>query len=172
MLGTFTYSNPTRLHFGQDALAKLHKELPNFGDNVLLVYGGGSIKKSGLYDEVVAILKEHGKTIIEDAGVMPNPTADKLREGCEIARKGNIDFILAVGGGSVVDYAKALSVSVHCNEDPWDKYFSARGAGEVDNEIVPVGVVLTMVGTGSEMNGGSVITNTEKKLKVVFIKSL
>ena len=164
MLGTFTFSNPTRLHFGEKALAKLHKELPNFGDNVLLVYGGGSIKKSGLYDEVVAILKEHGKTIVEDAGVMPNPTADKLREGCEIARKGNVDFILAVGGGSVVDYAKAVSVSIHCKEDPWDKYYDRME--DVDNEIVPVGAILTMVGTGSEMNGGSVITNTEKKLKI------
>lgn len=164
MLGNFSYSNPTKLYFGEDALDNLSTELQKYGKNVLLVYGGGSIKKNGIYDKVVAILNDCGKTIIEDAGVMPNPTVEKLYEGCERARAGKADFILAVGGGSVCDYAKAVSVSIHCKEDPWDKYYLRME--DVDNEIVPVGCVLTMVGTGSEMNGGAVITNHKQKLKI------
>lgn len=164
MLGNFTYCNPTKLYFGKNALDGLNTELPKYGKNVLLVYGGGSIKKNGIYDKVVSVLKANGKEVFEDAGVMPNPTADKLREGVARARAAKADFILAVGGGSVCDYAKAVSVSVHCDEDPWDRYFDRFE--EVSCEIVPVGCVLTMVGTGSEMNGGSVITNREKKLKI------
>lgn len=164
MLGNFTYCNPTKLYFGKDALGGLNAELPKYGKNVLLIYGGGSVKKNGIYDKVVSALKANGKEVFEDAGVMPNPTADKLREGVARARAAKADFILAVGGGSVCDYAKAVSVSVHCDEDPWDRYFDRFE--EVSCEIVPVGCVLTMVGTGSEMNGGSVITNREKKLKI------
>lgn len=164
MLGNFTYSNPTKLYFGENALDNLASELKNYGKNVLFCYGGGSIKKNGIYDKVVKILNECGKTIIEDGGVMPNPTSEKLVDGCKKAREGKADFILAVGGGSVCDYAKAVSVSVHCNEDPWDKYYLRME--DADNEIIPVGCVLTMVGTGSEMNGGSVITNHEQKLKI------
>lgn len=164
MLGNFTYCNPTKLYFGKDALDGLNAELPKYGKNVLLVYGGGSVKKNGIYDKVVSVLKANGKEVFEDAGVMPNPTVDKLREGVARARAAKADFILAVGGGSVCDYAKAVSVSVHCDEDPWDRYFDRFE--EVSCEIVPVGCVLTMVGTGSEMNGGSVITNREKKLKI------
>ena len=164
MLGNFTYCNPTKLYFGKSALDGLNAELPKYGKNVLLVYGGGSIKRNGIYDKVVSVLKANGKAVFEDAGVMPNPTADKLREGVARARAAKADFILAVGGGSVCDYAKAVSVSVHCDEDPWDRYFDRFE--DVSCEIVPVGCVLTMVGTGSEMNGGSVITNREKKLKI------
>lgn len=164
MLGNFSYCNPTKLYFGKDALEGLNTELPKYGKNVLLVYGGGSIKKNGIYDKVVSALKANGKEVFEDAGVMPNPTADKLREGVARARDAKADLILAVGGGSVCDYAKAVSVSVRCDEDPWDKYYDRFE--DVSCEIVPVGCVLTMVGTGSEMNGGSVITNTEKKLKI------
>ena len=164
MLGNFTYCNPTKLYFGKNALEGLKEELPKYGKNVLLVYGGGSIKKNGIYDKVVAVLKDCGKQIFEDAGVMPNPTTDKLAEGVARAREAKADLILAVGGGSVCDYAKAVSVSVNCDEDPWDKYFIR--VEEPTCEIVPVGCVLTMVGTGSEMNGGSVITNHEQKLKI------
>ncbi len=164
MLGNFTYCNPTKLYFGKDALDGLNEELPKYGKNVLLVYGGGSIKKNGIYDKVVAILKANGKEIYEDAGVMPNPTNVKLNEGIERARAAKADLILAVGGGSVCDYAKAVSVSVNCNDDAWDKYFIRFE--EPTCEIIPVGCVLTMVGTGSEMNGGSVITNHEQKLKI------
>ncbi len=164
MLGNFIYSNPTKIYFGENALNGLREELPKYGENVLLVYGGGSIKKNGIYDDVIAILLECGKKVIEDAGVMPNPTVEKLYEGCERAREGNIDLILAVGGGSVCDYAKAVSVSTHCKEDPWEKYYLRME--DVDNDIIPVGCVLTMVGTGSEMNGGSVITNHKQKRKI------
>ncbi len=164
MLGNFTYSNPTTIHFGKDALDQLSGELAKYGSRVLLVYGGGSVKKTGLYDKIIKILKDSGKEIFEDPGVMPNPTVEKLYEGCRIARENQIDFILAVGGGSVCDYAKAVSVSVHCTDDPWEKYYIRFE--EPDCEIVPVGCVLTMVGTGSEMNGGSVITNHEAKMKI------
>lgn len=164
MLGNFVYSNPTKLYFGDDSLKYLNEELSKYGKNIQLVYGGGSINKNGIYDEVVKILKENGKEIFEDAGVMPNPTVEKLYEGCKIAKENNIDLILAVGGGSCCDYAKAVSVSAHCEEDPWEKYYIRME--NVDNKIIPVGCILTMVGTGSEMNGGSVITNHEKKLKI------
>ena len=164
MLGDFTYCNPTKLYFGKNALEGLRKELPKYGKNVLLVYGGGSIKRNGIYDKVTAILKECGKNVAEDAGVMPNPTSDKLNEGCERARACNADLILAVGGGSVCDYAKAVSVSAYCGDDPWEKFFIRFE--EPDGKIIPVGCVLTMVGTGSEMNGGSVITNHAQKLKI------
>ncbi|MFQ6838274.1 MAG: iron-containing alcohol dehydrogenase [Thomasclavelia spiroformis] len=164
MLGDFTYSNPTKIYFGENSLDNLSTELKNYGKNVLLVYGGGSIKKNGIYDKVIDILKKCDKTIIEDAGVMPNPTVEKLYEGCKLAREGNVDLILAVGGGSVCDYTKAVSVSTYCNEDPWEKYYLRME--DVDNKIIPVGCILTMVGTGSEMNGGSVITNHEQKLKI------
>lgn len=164
MLGNFVYSNPTKLYFGEDSLQFLKDELQNYGKTVMLVYGGGSIKKNGIYDAVVQILQECGKDIVEDAGVMPNPTVEKLYEGCKIAREHQVDLILAVGGGSVCDYSKAVSVSAYCGEDPWDKYYLRME--DVDNKIIPVGCVLTMVGTGSEMNGGSVITNHASKLKI------
>lgn len=166
MLGNFTYCNPTKLYFGKESIKGLNKELPKYGKNVLLVYGGGSIKKSGIYDEIVKILKDNGKEIFEDAGVMPNPTVEKLNEGVGIARKSKADFILAVGGGSVCDYAKAVSVSVNCKEDAWEKYYIRFEDVDKETKIIPIGCVLTMVGTGSEMNGGSVITNNSQKLKI------
>ena len=164
MLGNFTYCNPTKIHFGPDALDSLGGELAKYGKNVLLVYGGGSIKKNGIYDSIIKILENSGKNVTELGGVMPNPTSDKLIEGVKVARENKIDFILAVGGGSVCDYSKAVSVSVNCDEDPWEKYFIRFEEPTCD--IVPVGCVLTMVGTGSEMNGGSVITNHHQKLKI------
>lgn len=169
MLGDFTYCNPTRVHFGKHALSALTEELAKYGQTVQLIYGGGSIKRNGIYDQVVAALKAAGKTVVEDAGVMPNPTVDKLREGVKIAREHNVDFLLAVGGGSCADYAKAISVSVNCDDDPWEKYFVRFE--EPTCELVPVGVVLTMAGTGSEMNGGSVITNHEQGLKIGHVFS-
>lgn len=164
MLGNFSYHNPTKLYFGEDSLNYLRDELKNYGENVLLVYGGGSIKKNGLYDEIITILRDSGKKIAEVSGVMPNPTLEKLYEGVKIARENNSELILAVGGGSVCDYAKAVSVSVHCDDDPWQKYYIRFE--EPTCKIIPVGCVLTMAGTGSEMNGGAVITNHEAKLKI------
>lgn len=164
MLGNFSYKNATKLYFGEDALDYLNEELPKYGKNVVLIYGGGSIKKNGIYDSVINILKANGKNVVEDAGVMPNPTADKLREGVKIAKAHNADLLLAVGGGSCCDYAKAVSVSVNCDDDPWEKYYIRFE--EPDSQIVPVGCILTMAGTGSEMNGGAVITNHETKQKI------
>ena len=164
MLGNFTYHNPTKLYFGENSLEYLNDELKNYGKNVQLIYGGGSIKKNGIYDNIVEILKANGKNIIEDAGVMPNPTVEKLREGVKTAKENNVDLLLAVGGGSCCDYAKAVSVSVNCDDDPWEKYYIRFE--EPDCEIIPVGCILTMAGTGSEMNGGAVITNHGQKLKI------
>ena len=164
MLGNFEYCNPTKLYFGEEALNNLNAELLKYGENVVLVYGGGSIKKNGIYDEVMEILKANHKNVAEISGVMPNPTLEKLYEGVEIARNHKADLLLAVGGGSVCDYSKAVSVSVNCEEDPWEKYFLRFE--EPDCETIPVGCVLTMVGTGSEMNAGSVITNSETKQKI------
>ena len=164
MLENFSYCNPTKLYFGDVSLKYLNEELPKYGKNVQLIYGGGSIKKNGIYDQVVEVLKVQGKNIIEDGGVMPNPTVEKLYEGIEIARENNVDLLLAVGGGSCCDYAKAVSVSVNCKEDPWEKYYIRFE--EPDCVTLPVGCVLTMAGTGSEMNAGSVITNHKSKMKV------
>ncbi|WP_337947898.1 iron-containing alcohol dehydrogenase [Megasphaera sp.] len=164
MLGNFTYHNPTKIYFGEDSLQSLKQELPKYGDNVVLIYGGGSIKKNGIYDAIQKLLEQQGKQVTEISGVMPNPTLKKLYEGIDIARQHQADLLLAVGGGSVCDYAKAVAVSVHCDEDPWGKYFIRFE--EPDCQLVPVGCVLTMAGTGSEMNAGSVITNSDTKQKI------
>lgn len=164
MLGNFSYCNPTKLYFGKEALSNLKDELKKYGDNVVLIYGGGSIKKNGIYDSVTEILRQSCKNVAEISGVMPNPTLAKLNEGVKIARNHNADLLLAVGGGSVCDYSKAVAVSVNCNEDPWEKYYVRFE--EPDCKIIPIGCVLTMAGTGSEMNSGSVITNGETKQKV------
>ena len=169
MLGNFSYVNATKLYFGDDSLKFLNDELPKYGKNIQLIYGGGSVKKNGIYDAVVEILKANGKNIIEDAGVMPNPTVEKLREGVKIARENKVDLLLAMGGGSCCDYAKAVSVTVNEKDDAWEKYFIRFE--EPECKIVPVGCVLTMVGTGSEMNGGSVISNHKENLKIGHVFS-
>ncbi len=166
MLGDFSYSNPTRLHFGKNALQLLAKELEQYGPTVQLSYGGGSIKRNGIYDQVMAILKQAGKTVVEDPGVMPNPTVEKLREGAALARQHNVDLILAVGGGSTIDYAKGVSVATWFDGDAWETFYKQQQTPAPDARIIPVGCVLTMVGTGSEMNGGSVITNHAEGLKL------
>ncbi|MBR1799096.1 MAG: iron-containing alcohol dehydrogenase [Bacteroidales bacterium] len=164
MEGNFRYSNPTHLYFGQKAMESLKKEVEAFGQTVMLCYGGGSIKRNGIYDNVMQVLQAAGKTVVDDGGVMPNPTIEKLREGAAKVRDNKVDLILAVGGGSTVDYAKGVSVSAYCDEDPWQKYYVRQENPSCP--IVPVGVVLTMVGTGSEMNGGSVITNHAEGMKI------
>lgn len=166
MLGNFTYCNPTKLYFGDDVRKNLNDELTHYGPKVLLTYGGGSIKRNGIYEEVIASLREAGKEVVELSGVMPNPTTTKLVEGAKLAREHDVDLILAVGGGSTIDYAKAVSVAAWCEEDPWEKFYIRQEEPDPDQRIIPVGCVLTMVGTGSEMNGGSVITNHEAKLKI------
>lgn len=167
MIGNFEYVNPTKLYFGKEALTNgLKKELGKYGPKVMLTYGGGSIKRNGIYDSVLALLKEAGKTVVEEAGVMSNPTVEKMREGAELARRENVDLILAVGGGSVIDYCKGVSVAAWSETDAWETYYKKMQNPGPDAKIIPVGAVLTMVGTGSEMNGGSVITSHEEKLKI------
>ena len=159
----FNYYNPTKIYFGKTALNNLKKELANYGENILLVYGKNSIKKNGLYDKVMEILKESNKKVVELQGIKSNPTYTQMMEGARLVKENNVDLILAVGGGSVIDCSKGIAVSAYSEEDPWEKYWV--DCKRVDNKVVPVGSILTMVGTGSEMNGGSVITNEEKMLK-------
>lgn len=166
MLGNFVYANPTKLFFGDEAQKNLAKALMPFGKKVLLTYGGGSIKRNGVYDDVISALKSAGKEVVELPGVMPNPTVEKLNEGIKVARENNVDFILAVGGGSTIDYAKAVSVSAWYNGDAWQRFWVKQEDPTPGERIIPVGAVLTMAGTGSEMNGGSVITNHAAKMKI------
>lgn len=163
MLHDFTYYNPTRIHFGKNAMNKLPDELNNYGKNVLLLYGKNAIKKTGLYDEVIKILADCDKNVVELAGVKPNPSYSQVLEGGRLVRENNVDLILAVGGGSVIDCAKAISVSAYAKGDAWQRYWI--NDEDVDNEIVPVASILTMTGTASEMNGGSVITNEDVTIK-------
>lgn len=159
----FTYYNPTRIHFGKESLSELKGELGLYGDNVLLMYGKGSVKRTGIYDKVNDILSACGKRVTELGGIKPNPSYSQVLEGARLVRENGIDLILAVGGGSVIDCAKAVSVAAYCDGDAWTKYWI--DFEEPPGRIVPVGSVLTMAGTGSEMNGGSVITNEEVMLK-------
>ena len=159
----FTYYNPTKIYFGKTALGNLSDELKNYGENILLIYGKNSVKKSGLYDKVIEILNSANKKVTELSGIKSNPSYSQLLEGARLVRENNVDLILAVGGGSVIDCAKGISVSAYCEGDPWQRYWV--NFEDVDNKIVPVASILTMAGTGSEMNGGSVITNEEKMLK-------
>lgn len=163
----FTYHNPTKIYFGKTAIDNLLPELKNYGKTVLLMYGKGSVKKSGLYDKVIELLKDADKTVVELAGIKSNPTYTQLLEGVKLVRENNVDLILAVGGGSVIDCAKGISASSYTDEDPWEKYW-VRGE-KPTSKVVPVGTILTMAGTGSEMNGGSVITNEEKKIKNGYV---
>lgn len=166
MLGNFIYSNPTKLYFGDEAQKNLVAALSGFGKKVLLTYGGGSIKRNGIYDEVIAALNEAGKEIVELPGVMPNPTLAKVKEGVELVRRNNVEFILAVGGGSTIDYAKAVSASAGYDGDAWQHFWVEQADPAPDQKLIPIGAVLTMAGTGSEMNGGSVITNQGTKMKI------
>ena len=165
MQGNFKYHNPTKLYFGEESLRYLKDELKNFGERVLLNYGSGSVKRNGIYDEVVAILCEGGKTIIENPGVMSNPTLEKLHEGVRIARENKVDWILALGGGSVCDYSKGVAASVFFDGDYWKKFWLEGHQPAAEQKILPVGCILTMAGTGSEMNGGCVITDAANNFK-------
>lgn len=142
----------------------LADELNAFGPNILLVYGKNSIKKMGLYDTVMRTLQSCGKHVVELAGINSNPRYSQLLEGARLVRENHIDLILAVGGGSVIDCSKGIAMSAYCEGDPWARYW--ENGEDVDNPVVPVASILTMTGTASEMNGGSVITNEDKKLKL------
>lgn len=159
----FSYYNPTKIYFGKTSMKNLEPELERYGKNVLLVYGKAAIKKIGLYDDVIKALMNTKKNVTELEGIKSNPTYDQVLEGAKLVRENDIDLILAVGGGSVIDCAKAISVSAYCDGDPWQKYWV--DFKPLDNETVPVASILTMTGTASEMNSGSVITNEEKMIK-------
>lgn len=157
----FFFHNPTKLYFGQGQLGNLAEELDQYGPNVLLVYGGGSIKKNGIYDQVTSILQKLNKNVFELSGVEPNPRVTTARKGIDICKQENIDFILAVGGGSTIDCTKAIAAGAKSEADIWDIVTKKVTI----NEALPFGTVLTLAATGSEMNSGSVITNWETKEK-------
>ncbi|MEI3164862.1 MAG: iron-containing alcohol dehydrogenase [Lachnospiraceae bacterium] len=159
----FTYSYPVNVYFGTDAAKKaISQEIGKYGKNVMLAYGGGSVKKSGIYDAVVSMLKEAGKDVTDFPGIMPNPTYAKVQEGAALAKEKNVDFILAVGGGSVIDCCKIISAQAKTDKDIWEMEFTDH---VFPTEFVPMGAVVTATGTGAEMNNGAVITHEEKKIK-------
>lgn len=160
-MNAFSFYNPVKLIFGKGQLEALKNEVPNYGNKVLVVYGGGSIKKNGLYDEVMATLNEMGVEIHELSGVEPNPRLSTAKRGIEICKQENIDMLLAVGGGSVIDCTKLIAAGAKYDGDAWD--FVTRKA--TPEEVLPFGTVLTLAATGSEMNAGSVITNEETEEK-------
>ncbi len=164
MLYDFSYQNPTRIHFGKKAINKLANELREYGKNILLVYGKASIKKIGLYDHVMNILQAEGKNVVELAGINANPRYTQLLDGARLVREHNVDLILAVGGGSVIDCAKGIACAAYAEGDVWQRYYVNQEP--VINRVIPVGSILTMAGTGSEMNSGSVITNEAENLKI------
>ncbi|NBD23101.1 iron-containing alcohol dehydrogenase [Paenibacillus glycinis] len=162
---SFAFHNPTKLLFGKGQVSSLKKEIPAYGKRVLLLYGGGSIKKSGLYDKVIGELNEIDAYVVELGGVEPNPRLTTVNQGIALIRENQLDFILAVGGGSVIDAAKAIAAGVPYDGDVWDIVTSKAKA---PSSAVPIGTVITIAGTGSEMNGNSVITNWETNTKAFF----
>ena len=159
----FTFSYPTKVYFGEESAAQAFgAELGKVGKTVMLAYGGGSVKKNGVYDEIKSLLEQAGKTIIAFSGIMPNPTYAKVQEGAAIVRKQHVDFILALGGGSVIDCCKVISAQAVLDEDIWEMEYSK---GQFPTAGIPIGAVVTASGTGAEMNAGAVITYEEKKWK-------
>lgn len=164
-MNNFTFYNPTKIYFGENSVHNLSTELRNYGNNILLAYGGGSIKKNGIYDSVIEELKKSGKNIFELVDIMPNPRTEKVYEGIEICRDNNIDFILAVGGGSVIDCAKAIASGTNLKSDFWETLYINQESIET---ALPLGCILTLAATGSEMDAGGVITNWEKNIKTSY----
>lgn len=162
-MNEFTFTYPTKVYFGEGIAKKVLKaELGNVGKTVMLAYGGGSVKANGIYDEIKGILEEEGKEVVDFSGIMPNPTYTKVQEGAALAREKHVDFILAVGGGSVIDCCKVISAQAKLDEDIWNMEYTKY---KFPTEGVPMGAVVTASGTGAEMNSGAVITCEEKKWK-------
>lgn len=162
-MNNFIYENKTRVIFGKGGVKEyLSSLLERYGETVMLAYGGGSIKKNGVYDEVTGILAAAGKTVVEFSGIMPNPTYAKVQEGAKLAKDRGVDFILAVGGGSVIDCCKIVAAQAVLEEDIWALEMDKR---DMPERFLPMGCIVTVSGTGSEMNNGAVITNEEKKIK-------
>ena len=163
-VNNFIFQNATKVYFGRGCVKEYLTSLAGqYGDTVLLAYGGGSIKRNGVYDEVTSVLKSAGKKIVEFSGIMANPTYAKVQEGAKLARENHVDMILAVGGGSVMDCCKAVSLAAWYEGDVWEDFWVRPGV--IDMQPLPLGVIVTVAGTGSECNGGAVITNEEKKVK-------
>ena len=168
-MNKFTYTYPTRVYFGEGIAAEaLNRELPQVGKTVLLAYGGGSIKRSGIYEEIRGLLTQAGKEVVDFAGIMPNPTYAKVQQGAQLARERQVDFILAVGGGSVVDCCKVIAVQAKTQEDIWNM---ESASGKLPTSGIPMGAVVTASGTGAEMNSGAVITYEEKLWKGAILGS-
>lgn len=162
-MNTFTFSYPTRVYFGEgSATQAFGAELGKVGKTVMLAYGGGSVKKNGVYDEMKALLAQAGKKVVDFSGIMSNPTYTKVQEGAALAREHSVDFILAVGGGSVIDCCKVVSAQAMLDEDIWNMEY---GKGKFPTAGIPMGAVVTASGTGAEMNAGAVITYEGKKWK-------
>lgn len=162
-MNSFNYSYPTKVYFGEKSASQaLSQELKNAGETVMLAYGGGSIKSNGIYEEIVSLLKQENKRIVEFSDIMSNPTYNKVQEGAQLAKNEHVDYILAVGGGSVIDCCKIISVQSQLDEDIWNLEYQK---GQFPTAFIPLGVVVTASGTGAEMNGGAVITYEEKKWK-------
>ena len=162
-MNNFIYENKTKVYFGKGGVKEyLLCILKAYGATVMLAYGGGSIKKNGIYDEVTNILQKAGKTVVEFSGIMSNPTYAKVQEGARLARENHVDFILAVGGGSVIDCCKIVSAQAKLSEDIWEMENARRN---YPSDFIPMGAVVTASGTGAEMNAGAVITHEEKKIK-------
>ena len=166
----FVYEKIPKVYFGENALEKsLPGELKKVGKNVMLAFGGGSVKKTGLYDRVMKILKENGKNVVEFKDIMSNPTYNKVQEGAKLAKENNVDFILAIGGGSVMDCCKMVAAQAKTDEDVWKMEFEE---GKLPTEFIKLASVVTASGTGAEMNSGAVITNEDKKLKAGMLGAL
>lgn len=162
-MNNFIYENKTKVYFGKGCAKEyLTCLLKQYGDNVMLAYGGGSVKKNGLYDELMDYLKRADKTVTEFSGIMPNPTYAKVQEGAKLAKANKIDLILAVGGGSVIDCCKIVSAQAKLDRDIWEMEFAQH---TYPSEFIPMIAIVTAAGTGAEMNNGAVITNEEKKIK-------
>lgn len=169
-MNTFTYECPVKVHFGKGCVqAHLKEELAKVGNTIMLAYGGGSVKQNGIYNEVMEVLEQLGKSVVEFSGIMPNPTYAKVQEGVTLAREKQVDFILAVGGGSVSDCCKIVSAQAKLDEDIWDMQYEKH---EFPKEFIPMGTIITVFGTGSEMNAGAVITHEEKKIKGALFGAL
>lgn len=159
----FVYEYATKVYFGEGAAREhLAEAVSGYGKNVMLAYGGGSVKKNGIYDELKTILENAGKTVTDFSGIMSNPTYAKVQEGAKLAKEQKIDFILAVGGGSVIDCCKIVAAQAKTDKDLWEMEMTEH---QFPTEVLPMGAVVTASGTGAEMNGGAVITNEEKIIK-------
>lgn len=163
-MNNFIFQNATKVYFGKGCVKEYLACLTKEADTILLAYGGGSIKRNGVYDEIMDILNKEGKTVVEFSGIMSNPTYAKVQEGARLARENHADMILAVGGGSTMDCCKAVSLQAKYEGDIWEDFWARQGV--IECEPLPLGVIVTVAGTGSECNGGAVITNEEKKIKM------